>query len=1555
MNVVLKSSLKLLLINVKDLFKSFIREKNIFLKNKKAQENKRISKFVIRRNRVAERAKLKNDMEIEKNIYNDVIKAYGDIIKKLEYRIVNDVKTNYKTKRNQEKLRNIFNEITNLQTPTEYYNTNRQNFLDVYLNLFPEINIDDTRFETRQRRRQQGQTTKILKTRLLEELLSKNFMDIEVSKDNVSIDITFKEKQQDINTDKEYSLIDTLNLVFNNVYKIWNSNQFDMKNKNFKISFNAMIVFNTLQNEKQISTENYINLVNQTINTFNNNKDNVFERYNNMISQAYSRSDLTYLRFHKINVKFIETRQLTGSSYCQLPNLIKNKGGIINFKNKDHLCLLWSIACYKYKLTRGDDGICIEAKNDVKNWTKILTDNGINFPYQTKDVRKIGDLIGFHINLFIYVDRIIKFNLIQEEGCEWTDFYDYKYDNKYVVNILFYTNQEQNHYVWLKDIDCLFTKENADHNSKMCYRCHFPVNGDYINHINKCNITSDENTYTLVKESKSIVKYNRTFTSIRKSTVIYSDFECLIQTNNEHKEIYGFCLVVSDIQEINMQVREFYGENFVVEMLKYFDFIANTVNKYHRQYEYKIDMTEQQEMEFQNATKCYICNVDFTDKDIKVRDHDHDKVNANYRGASHRSCNLRYSRKCHNLSVIFHNFRGYDSHIIIKNLNTIQKEENTDNFEKKIIKIIAKSSEKIQSMSYGNVKYIDSMQHNNTSLDKWQKSEMISNNKFLLCHKFFTDLVCKLFNVETGFTIEDFKNLVKKQWYLYKYCEDTNDYQKPMPTLEQWREVYTEFKDSDYLFIQYVCKKLNIKNYFDYTRFYCMMDVFILADCFESLRNRYLNDDGIDCSHYISAPSVSNDCLHKKSNVNVKLLHCTDKHIKYLKIKEVMNSYHREISTIYQVRQNNDKIKKLMKQAEQETDLSKKVKLYWKLSKTTLEPKETMYNIVNRFGKVMNEYLLNERQSAALMNDIVFSQITKIMNMTKDDLNKEYDTTFKTVYNMTPIQLFGKFSFSKKFNSYCDKLMNDYNKSMEEIYEYINVDLDGNKLDKIWTNKMKMVFIKIITELSEKYWKDTESDKNIQLYKDFQQNWIRGGISQVCRKRYESAFEPDEKILYIDANNLYGFEMMKHKPYEMLEKITNKEEIENTKWFELANTNFDKLLNFMNTDMKDYNMIDFGDIGYVVKCKSINPPTDKVSQDRLIDMPLFPVNRCVNENELSNKQFELLKDINSFLGIQKDIKVDGNQRMICDFNEKTNYIVHYMYLAMASRLGYTFEVEYIHSFKQASWMREYIESNTNKRNLAKLNNDEAGRDFYKLKNNSVFGKQMENVLKYNGNSLLNSTNTVRYANRSSFKNMKKINDNLYFVNYSTSVELDKPIFVGASILDESKITMSIYWHFILKPKFGDNITLLYQDTDSYIFKIKDKNYKQKLDEISYIFDENTVGKMKIEYSDVNITEFIGLQAKAYALNFDKPHIEKGKEIENIKKLKGYDAKKLKFQNYKSCIENIIPVKVDEVENFISKNHTITTMTSTKISLSNMDYKNYICDDGVEQRPYGYLY
>ena len=291
------------------------------------------------------------------------------------------------------------------------------------------------------------------------------------------------------------------------------------------------------------------------------------------------------------------------------------------------------------------------------------------------------------------------------------------------------------------------------------------------------------------------------------------------------------------------------------------------------------------------------------------------------------------------------------------------------------------------------------------------------------------------------------------------------------------------------------------------------------------------------------------------------------------------------------------------------------------------------------------------------------------------------------------------------------------------------------------------------------------------------------------------------------------------------------------------------------------------------------------------------------------------------------------------------------------------KIHRIIEFNQEAWLKPYIDMNTELRKAAK---NDFEKDLFKLMNNSVFRKTMENIRKHRDIKLVTTDKKrSKLVSEPNYHTMNLISEDLSIIEMKkTKVKMNKPIYLGLSILEISKILMYEFWYDYMKPKYGNNVKLCYMDSDSFIMSIKTNDfYEDVANDVGNRFDTSNyevnrplpMGKnkkvidlMKDELGETIIAEFVTLRPKTYSYLTDD-----GKEDKKAKGTKRCVIKKMiKFNDYKKCLLN------DEVifksqQRFISKKHYVYTENINKIALSNDDDKRIVSSDKITSYPYGY--
>ena len=196
------------------------------------------------------------------------------------------------------------------------------------------------------------------------------------------------------------------------------------------------------------------------------------------------------------------------------------------------------------------------------------------------------------------------------------------------------------------------------------------------------------------------------------------------------------------------------------------------------------------------------------------------------------------------------------------------------------------------------------------------------------------------------------------------------------------------------------------------------------------------------------------------------------------------------------------------------------------------------------------------------------------------------------------------------------------------------------------------------------------------------------------------------------------------------------------------------------------------------------------------------------------------------------------------------------------------------------------------------------------------------------------------------------------------VKMNKPIYLGLSVLEISKTLMYEFWYDYMKPKYDSNVKLCYMDTDSFIMNIKTKDFfKDIANDVENRFhtsnyevnrplpmgkNKKVIGLMKDELSGKIITEFVTLRPRTYLYLTDD-----GKGDKKTKGTKKCVIKKMiKFNNYKKCLLND-EVILKSQQRFISKKHDVYTENINKIALSNNDDKRIVSSDKITSYPFRY--
>ena len=284
---------------------------------------------------------------------------------------------------------------------------------------------------------------------------------------------------------------------------------------------------------------------------------------------------------------------------------------------------------------------------------------------------------------------------------------------------------------------------------------------------------------------------------------------------------------------------------------------------------------------------------------------------------------------------------------------------------------------------------------------------------------------------------------------------------------------------------------------------------------------------------------------------------------------------------------------------------------------------------------------------------------------------------------------------------------------------------------------------------------------------------IRGGVSMISNRYRKSnnkymgdkfvASKLSKYITYLDANNLYGWGMSKPLPTHGLE------------WMNLS------------------------------------------------ELATWEKHSCILEVDLENSKS--LHDLHSDYPLAPEqIKVNKVTKLIPNLRDKKKYVIHYKNLKQYLSLG--LKLTTIHrgiKFEESRWLEKYIALNSKLRTAAR---NDFEKDFFKLMNNSAFGKTMENIRNRVDIELVNNKKQAeKLSANPNFNHCNIFSENLVAIHMKrTKLVFNKPVYLGMCILDLSKALMYNFHYYYIKRKYGDKAKPLFTDTDSLMYEIETEDF-----------------------------------------------------------------------------------------------------------------------------------
>ncbi|KAK3782744.1 hypothetical protein RRG08_037743 [Elysia crispata] len=555
------------------------------------------------------------------------------------------------------------------------------------------------------------------------------------------------------------------------------------------------------------------------------------------------------VQVRKLWLDIARYQPLRGGSYIPLPPELKSKKAVVNVKNKNDYCLRWALRSALF-----------QAADHTDRPTKYPTADGLDFtgidtPTPISQIGKVERQNDLAINVFGWDKGVIVHHVSKQ------------LEDMPRTNLLLIQRAGKFHYTWIKDLNRLLHDQNKNGRKKhFCDRClHGYSREDLLEaHRPECKgIGQTAVRVEMPQEGK--LTFQNHHKQLPAPYVIYADFEALTTKvegpeldptksntqRTQHHEACSYCYVVVRCDGKTEAPAEYRGPNAAEHFLRALQVEERGIQKVLAKPQ-AMRMTRADWESHRTARRCHVCDKPLEGDSVK----DHCHINGKYRGASHSACNLklRLSPKTTTIPVVFHNLRGYDSHLLMQAISKVEGR----------VSCIPNNTEKYISFSLGHLRFIDSAQFLLASLDK-----LVSANK------------PEAFHITARYE-PDRTLLLRKGVYPYEYMDSWERFEETqLPPKEDFYSKLTgaNISDSDYAHAQRVWETFGCQTLGNYTDLYCRTDVLLLADVFENFRKTSQKQYGLDPANYYTSPGLSWDALLKKTGVELELLTDYDQHL----------------------------------------------------------------------------------------------------------------------------------------------------------------------------------------------------------------------------------------------------------------------------------------------------------------------------------------------------------------------------------------------------------------------------------------------------------------------------------------------------------------------------------------------------------------------------------------------------------------------------------------------------------------------------------------------------
>ena len=604
----------------------------------------------------------------------------------------------------------------------------------------------------------------------------------------------------------------------------------------------------------EILTENDIE---QTLTNIKKNIDVNFEKLS-----KNSRDQFLCFKKLEINIFKYQALKRRGGSYIELPNSLQRQG-LINIKNEDNYCFIWSYIRYINPVNKNPNRINKNDKDLFNNIYQKLKYFEFPLKINKNNIKKIENIL--EINICI---------LSADENNNVIPMFSSENNHKNDINLFYY----KDHICLIKDFNKYLHRNNKHKNKTyFCSRClnSFISEENLNKHKNLCLKYNKKSEKLILPKEKSILKFEKIEHMIKSAFTIYYDIETYNQhlkklsnlkkiKNTEHEKLLkpyliGYILKCNYDEKFSKKCQVFIGDQCIEKMILNLIFTERPYiwkiikENFNNPIERNPDLTKF------DINTCHLCNKKIIDKPVKNHCHFTSKM----LGYAHNKCNLRYKFKKDNtnddflINVFAHNSQNFDQSFLIRAL------QNLDN--KIPFSCLPRNSNKFISLQIGSFIFKDSYLFLNKSLDYLTKT-IDDNDRISLKQEFG----------------KNYKLLTKKGIYPYDYFDNTKKYneQKLPDKKEFFNKINNKnISDEDYNHAKNVFEKFKCENLLDYSILYLKSDICHLSDIFQKFSKFAYETYELDPRHSYTLPGFSWQAMLKMTKIKLELVSDPDMYL----------------------------------------------------------------------------------------------------------------------------------------------------------------------------------------------------------------------------------------------------------------------------------------------------------------------------------------------------------------------------------------------------------------------------------------------------------------------------------------------------------------------------------------------------------------------------------------------------------------------------------------------------------------------------------------------------